>query len=325
MSLTPLTTSALAAYHLSLNEGENFLHWRKTRTVVYRILFSGLALLGSTAALAQEPAVAVDQSECLPVGENGLIYLTVENLPPAATVRLYFRRLHQEVEDFYWVEAEPYAPGKYWAVTPKAEDEILEVRQLIKDLRDDRQDAETSWAQWWRAKEQSTDRDPNDDLDEELIRERAQIGKRVQRDWLRALDDVELQDWLEGLENEPTEYYGALHGPTGELLTTSDMKVVEVTHDCPLTLNARQASLAENLTVGETAPWANGEEVFHWLCDGVVTRVGPDGLFRADNVCRVCIIAWWKKKAFLIPTLTAGAVATGIILTDDNRVSPSAP
>ena len=327
-SLAQLTLRGIAAYYALSNKGKDALHWQHLRICRPRFFLTCLiALAAVPAALAQGPAVTVDQAECIPVGKNGLVNLTARNVPPASTVRVYFRRLHQEVEDFYWVDAQPYAANRYWAVLPKAEDEVLAVKELIADLRNDRVQAETAWAQWWRTKDRSTDRDPNNDLDRNLIQERAQVGKRVERDWLRSMNDSELQSWLEGLENEPTEYYSAVHGPTGELLTRSDMKVVEVTHDCPLTLDERQASLAENLTVGETAPWENGEEIFHWLCDGVVTRIGPDGLFRADRVCRVCVVAWWKKKEFLIPIIATGAVATGVILSDDPPppVSPSEP
>ena len=45
--------------------------------------------------------------------------------------------------------------------------------------------------------------------------------------------------------------------------------------------------------------------------DGIVSRINPNRIKRGDEVCRACVIAWFKKKAVLIP-LTATPV--GILL-----------
>jgi len=268
---------------------------------------------------------SVDQAECLPIEDNGLITLQAADEPGGSSVRVYFRRLHEEVEDFYYVVARPEGQGQYWAVLPKAEDELLEERNLTREPEPDQgNDIEDDWAKWWREKERSDDRDPNDDLDEELIRERASRGKQERRDWLQEIDDAMLQDWLEGLENEPTEYFATVHDATGQRIARSEMKVVEVREECEVEFTEQQWGEAENLTVGETAEWEEGERVFHWLCDGVVTRIDPLGVLRNDEFCRACVIAWWKKKEVLIPAVLVPPAI--VISTRPNPpISPSLP
>ncbi|MCB1037074.1 MAG: hypothetical protein KDD47_24820, partial [Acidobacteria bacterium] len=248
-----------------------------------------LAFAGSAVAVAQTPTISVDQAECLPIAENGLVTATVSNQPGGSEARIYFRRLHEEVEDFYYVVARPSGPGRYWAVLPEAEDEDLEPRRFDRDEDDNPDD---NWAEWWREKINTDDRDPNDDLDQDIIRERAARGRTERRDWLEALDDVALQEWLESLENEPTEYFGALYDAEGNRIARSAMKVVEVRESCEVELTDQQLGESENLTVGETAEWEKGEKVFHWLCDGVVTRIDPTRTLRSDEKCRACVIAW---------------------------------
>ena len=65
----------------------------------------------------------------------------------------------------------------------------------------------------------------------------------------------------------------------------------------------RQRGVAQNLTVGETSPQQQGKKVLGFLCDGVVTRVNSAGVRRSDEVCRACVIAWWQRKAVLIPAI----------------------
>lgn len=287
------------------------------------LLMTILALFGSQLLSAQDVSVSLDQAECLPIGENGLVTATVENAPGGSSVRIYFRRLHEEVEDFYYVIARPSGGGRHWAVLPEAEDEELEERDLDGDFDDD-DNPEEGWAEWWRTKVTVDDRDPNDDLDQELIEERAAQGRSEPREWLEALDDATLQEWLEGLENEPAEYFGTVYDDTGKRIARSDMKVVEVRDDCEVELTEQQEGESENLTIGETAEWERGERVFHWLCDGIVSRINPLDILRADDHCRACVIAWWQKKEILIPALL---VPPAIVISnrDDPPVSPSAP
>lgn len=287
-----------------------------------KTLFSCLLVMLSSPLWA-EPKIRVEQLPCLQVGDNGVAMSTVEDDVPGSVVRLYFRRLHEEVEDFYWVEARSRGGGEYWAVLPKPADEVLERREiqaLEEEIRE-------RWARWWRVKETEADRDPNDDLDQDLIRERASLGRELGRDWMGNLTDPQLEEWLQDLEYEPTEYYASLMDGSGEELARSPLQITPVRSSCPTNLSAQQAGLGENLTVGETASWQRGEEVFHWLCDGVVSRIGPDGVWRGDEACRACVIAWWKNKSFLIP-LAAGATGTGVVLLEDEEpreVSPARP
>jgi hypothetical protein len=239
-------------------------------------------LAAGAVASAQQPTVIAEQVECLPIADNGVAWATVENGVPNTTTRLYFRRLHDTVEDFYWVQMYPSGDGRYWGVFPKAEDRELD-RHELEEAREHRE------AAWWRAKEASTDRDPNDDLDDEEIEERATVGRQESRHWMLKMDDEAFEDFLDQLENEPAEYFVAVFDGEGRKLAVSETLVVEVLDDCDTELTEVQRGEAENLIVGETSQWQHPEEVFHWLCDGVVTRVGPDGVKRGDQVCRACI------------------------------------
>jgi hypothetical protein len=96
------------------------------------------------------------------------------------------------------------------------------------------------------------------------------------------------------------------------LVARSEMKVVPVRNECEAVLTPQQTSFAQNLTVGETGNWQRGEPVFHWLCDGLVTRIDQYGIYRADEVCRACVIAWWKRPGFLLPATLVG-VSGGVV------------
>ena len=178
--------------------------------VSFRLVAFGITLLLAAGAAAQSsPRVTTDPVDCLPIGDNAAAWATVEDNQPDTEVRLYFRRLHDAVEDLYWVRMWPAGDGRYWGVFPKAEDHALQRHEVVETRAEVR--AETSWAAWWREKDLSDDRNPNHDLDQDLIRERASQGKQIERDWLGAMDDQEFQRWLEQLENEPAEYFAAAH------------------------------------------------------------------------------------------------------------------
>ncbi len=122
--------------------------------------------------------------------------------------------------------------------------------------------------------------------------------------------------------NEQVEYYGALVDPAGKVVARSETQFVKVTGDCKPDLGPRELGVAENLTVGETSPKQQGKKVMAFLCDGVVTRVNHAGVRRADEVCRACVIAWWQRKAVIIPA--AGVL--GVVVTDDDpEPSPARP
>lgn len=281
-----------------------------------------MILLAAGALVGQSPVVDAEQVGCLLVEENGVVRATVENGAADSEVRLYFRRLHEEVEDFYWVQMRPQGNGEYWGILPKSESTELRRREL-EGVQDNVREL---WALWWREKVAQADRNPNDDLNQSLIEERARVGEREQRDWMESMTDAELERWLEEIEFEPAEYYAAVYDGFGQRVARSGMRITQVRDECPVRLTPVEASLAQNLTIGETAPWQRGEEIFHWLCDGVVTRVDSNGIYRGDDVCRACVVAWWQMPAVLVPA-AAGSTATGVLFIDDDTppASPDRP
>jgi hypothetical protein len=123
--------------------------------------------------------------------------------------------------------------------------------------------------------------------------------------------------------NENIEVYSALVDPTGKTVVRSESQVIPVTKDCKVKLDDKERGVAENLTVGETSPQQQGKKVLAFLCDGVVTRINYAGVRRSDDVCRACVIAWWQRKAILIPAV---AGVTGVVITGrDPEPSPSRP
>jgi hypothetical protein len=249
-------------------------------SIVKTVIVAVACLLVSVLGHAQV-TVKVDNVECLPIGENAVVWAEVDGNLPDSTVHLNFRRLHDMVEDFYYVQMVPAGQGRYWGVMPKAEDRTLDRHELEEEV-------DAQWAAWWRAKEVRDDRDPNQDLDQELIRERASQGRHVTRHWLEEMDDRTFEDWLETLENEPAEYFVAVHDAQGKKIARSRTRVTEVTNECEVVLTPQQQGEAQNLVVGETAYWQENEGVFHWMCDGVVTRIDPVRIKRADAICRTC-------------------------------------
>ncbi len=269
---------------------------------------------------AQQPlSVEAESVACLPIGDNGVAWAQVTDNVPDATVRLSFRRTNDAVEDLYYVSMHPAGQGRYWGVFPKTEDRKLDRHDLI-ETREEIQD-EYRWAAWWREKDASDHRDPNDSLDElelddDLIRERASLGKKLARDWLAEMDDPTFQSWLEQLENEPVEYCVSVHDAEGRMLARSPTRITEVQKDCRPDLSEQERGEAENLTVGETAHWQRDEQVFHWLCAGIVSRIDPVGVLRGDGVCRACVIARKETPIFF---------NTGAILIDRDPVPPASP
>jgi hypothetical protein len=125
--------------------------------------------------------------------------------------------------------------------------------------------------------------------------------------------------------NNHIEYYSALVDPTGKVVARSPMTTVPVTADCKTQLGPKERGVAENLTVGETSPKQQGKKILAFLCDGVVTRVNYAGVRRADEVCRACVVAWWQRKAVLIPVAIAGAGVTIVNRHPEPEPSPSRP
>lgn len=279
----------------------------------------GLVLLSGVAG-AQTTTITVGDLPCMPL--EGNVALTAQLKPDVAgaSVRLYFRRLSLEVEDFYYVEMRPSADGGYWGVFPDPEDHPAD-RENLKN------EQENAWAKWWKAKEASDHRNPNGDLDDDVIRERASLGKLEKRSWMAAREDRAFQEWLQKLENEPAEYFVAAYDARGRQLARTEMRVVEVRKkNCDVRLTPQQEGYAENLVVGESREWQTGKAPFHWECDGVTTRIDTAGVLRADDACRVCAIAWWRNPAVIVPaamgTLTLVTISTP---NDPVEISPSRP
>lgn len=125
--------------------------------------------------------------------------------------------------------------------------------------------------------------------------------------------------------NDHIEYYAALVDPAGKAVARSPMVTVPVTADCKVQLGPKERGVAENLTVGETSPKQQGKKVLAFLCDGVVTRVNSAGVRRADEVCRACVIAWWQRKAVLLPAIAGTGITTIVSGRPEPEPSPSRP
>ncbi|MBW8875448.1 MAG: hypothetical protein JF614_10845 [Acidobacteria bacterium] len=122
--------------------------------------------------------------------------------------------------------------------------------------------------------------------------------------------------------NEQVELYSAVVDATGRAVARSESQLVKVTDDCKVRLSEKERGVAENLTIGETSAKQQGQKVLAFLCDGVVTRINHAGIRRSDEVCRACVIAWWQRKAILIPAAITGI---GVVVGEAPEPSPSRP
>jgi hypothetical protein len=280
------------------------------------------ATLGAVlpAAALHAQTILGGELPCVPLGEHAVVTARVDPPPTEESgivPRVYFRRLSVEVEDFYWIEMIPEEPGNYWAVLPLAESAELPRKELARAAIADRR------AAWWRAKEASEHRDPNGDLDAEVIRERASLGRQEKRDWMAGLDDPEFERWLAGQEYEPTEWYLATVDREGRVLETTEMRVAPVDRECKAALTREQKRESNEVRVGDTAAWQDGELPFHWECADLGPRIDVDG-DEDDPVCPAAIV-WWPVAGGL------GALGVVIVIDDDPpggpppEVSPSRP
>lgn len=231
------------------------------------------------ALAAAAQTVDVAQLECLPLEENAVITASVGGEAAGSSVHLFFRRLNP-VGGFYSVQAHPSAGGTYWTTFPKPEDR--EQHELTDD--------------WWEVLED--------------------------RDWMAGHDRDWLENWLEEQEYEAAEYYTAVVGVDGTVTARSETRLVEVWEedDCDVEpLDEMQQGWAQNLTIGETTPEQQGEPVFHWLCDGIVTRINHLGIYRADEYCRACVVGYIPMAAF------AAGVISGAIIEHDPPFIPEPP
>jgi hypothetical protein len=205
------------------------------------------------AGSAAARTITVEELACLPADANSPVGAQVSTAVdrPAGAVRLYFRRLNP-LGAFYYDEMVPTGGGAYRGVLPIPE----------------RHDQQPLSDEWW-----------------EVLRT---------RDWMQlpGRDRAWLERWLADQDHEAAELYVAVYDPGGALVERSDVQLVPVRDDpaCKPGLTAGERGWAANLTVGETTGLQVGRELFHWLCWGVVTRISPAGVLRADEVCRACII-----------------------------------
>jgi hypothetical protein len=229
-----------------------------------------VSLFLAAGTAAQAPSVEVTEALCLPNEANALVTATVDPEVGGGSVRLYFRRLNP-VGAFYWVGLKPAGEGDYWGTFPKPED------REQPELDDE----------WW-----------------EVLQD---------RDWMKDRDREWLEDWLEDQKHEAAEYYISVYDAAGSELSRTETKLVQVldTDECEETIvDAQQYGWAQNLTVGETTEVQQGRQVFHWLCDGIVTRINWQDIMRPDEYCRACVVAFAPA---IIGPAAAGLVSAAII------------
>lgn len=231
----------------------------------------------SVAGLEAAERIGAQELECLP--NESTIAFTAQVAPEvdASKQVRLYFRRLNPTGAFYWVKMNALGDGNYWTVFPKPEER--EQQELTEE--------------WW-----------------ELLQE---------RDWARGRDREWLQDWLESQEHEAAEYYAAIVDVSGTQISRTKTQLVEVRDydDCRFGLEPIEFGQSQNLVVGETTDLQRGKEVFHWLCDGIVSRVDPVGVLRADETCRSCVVAGWLPIAS-----TAGALVAGT--TIEKREPPRA-
>ncbi len=236
-----------------------------------------LLLFAAMPALGAAPEVVVDSPPDCLPLEFNRAVMATVTPEVAGSTVRLYFRRLNPVGAFYYDEMFASGDGKYWTVFPKPEDR--QQHQLTDD--------------WY-----------------EVLKD---------RDWLEGRDREWLEDWLEERDQEATEYYVAVYSATGELLARTPTALLEVwpPDRCYEELSPMQAGWAENLTVGETTDVQARRCLFHWLCDGVVTRISFEGVLRPDECCRACVVAGF------LPQAAAGVALPGIIT--QREVSPTQP
>ena len=226
-----------------------------------------LLFLTALPAFAAAPEVKVDDPPDCLPLEYNRALMASVEPDMAGTSVRLYFRRLNPVGAFYYDEMFASGKGKYWTVFPKPEDR----KQHL--LTDD----------WW-----------------EVLKD---------RDWMKDRDRQWLDDWLEEREQEAAEYYVAVYDAFGDLKGRTPTSLVEVwpPDRCGERLTPHQAGWAENLTVGETTDIQARRCLFHWLCDGVVTRISLEGILSPDECCRACVVAG------LWPQAAAGVVASVLI------------
>lgn len=288
----------------------------KNFTAILAVSLSVVSALAAGTPLLAAGLVAGDLA-CLPLGEHAVVTARTDApLAEEESLRVYFRRLSHEVEDFYWVEmTRDEATGGWWAVLPLPESARLARKELEGYTGAD------LTAAWWKTKETTEERDPNRDLDAETIREKASVGRNDRRDWLLDGDPAELDGWLATQKYEPAEWFLARVDAEGRALERTPMRVAPIDKDCRVELTDDQRDEANELDIGDTAAWQEGDVPFHWECEDISRRIDVDG-DEGQQVCPAAIV-WW-------PAAAGGLGALGyVVVTDDDprrpEASPSRP
>ena len=226
-----------------------------------RIVLFCAAAFVAYASLATAQEITVTAVECLPNEANATIMATVSPETRGSDEVRLYFRRLNPTGAFYWTEMNASSGTSYWTVLPRSE------QREQPGLTDE----------WW-----------------EILQT---------RDWAEDRDREWLEDWMDEQDHEAAEYYVALVDVAGEEIARSQTQLVEVLDrdDCQVGLDPFQVGQSRNLTIGETTPAQYGNALFHWLCDGVVSRVNFEGILRGDEMCRACVVAGW------VPAVPAGA------------------
>lgn len=249
------------------------------------VVYLGLALvlgIGAGEASASAQEITTAPLECLP--NESTIGFSAQVAPEidGSEQVRLYFRRLNRTGAFYWVQMNPKGDGDYWVVFPKPEE------RNQQELTDE----------WW-----------------EILQD---------RDWAKDHDREWLEDWLEDQEHEAAEFYVAVADVTGAEVSRSETLLVEILNyeDCRFALDPFEVGQSQNLVVGETTDFQRGKEIFHWLCDGVVSRIDPVGVLRPDETCRSCVVAGWLPIASTAGALVAG---TTIEKREPRRASDTQP
>lgn len=245
-----------------------------------RLVYPALLLVWAAASAAEAQSVSAEPVACLPREANAIVTATVRpEIKRSQAVRLHFRRLNP-AGGYYWVEMLPAGGGAYTALLPKPED----------------QDQQGLTDEWWEILER--------------------------RDWMRVenRDRDWLADFFENQEHEAAEYYVSVVDAEGNEIARDETRLTEVQDrdDCVVGLTRHEFGLSQSLVVGETLESQRDREVFHWLCDGIVSRVDSGNVLRPDALCRACVVAGF------FPPVAAGAIVAGTAIQkrEPRSVSP---
>jgi len=143
------------------------------------------------------------------------------------------------------------------------------------------------------------------------------------RDWMDGRDRNWLEDYLRDQGQEAAEYYVAVYDAAGMVKGRSATLLTSVRgNDCFEPLTPKQSGWADNLTIGETSVAQANKEVFHWLCQGIVTRIDTADILHPDEYCRACVIGF----GFVPPLASvATGVVSGSIIEHQPEASPRQP